>query len=121
MSVRAGLGKGRAGADRVERVSSRPDFMAVMCVAWNGESESPFSFTPAPPAIFMVHAEDHTTAPIALARAVERQLQALGTLEHLEVYPTGGHSAFNVGNPSAEGRDWPDKHPPWLTTNQLLP
>ena len=80
--------------DVVERVSSRPDFMAVMCVAWNGESESPFS---------------------------EQLLQALGTLEHLEVYPTGGHSAFNVGDPSAEGRDWPDKHLPWLRNNQLLP
>ena len=42
-------------------------------------------------------------------------------LEHLEVYPTGGHSAFHVGDPNAPGRDWPDKYLPWLKTNQLTP
>jgi acetyl esterase/lipase len=107
--------------DPVERASSRPDFMAVMCAWSDGDSTSPFTFTTATPPIFMAHAEDDTTAPIALSRAVEQQLQALGILEHLEVYPSGGHSAFNVGDPTAEGRDWPDKYLPWLKTNQLLP
>jgi len=62
-----------------------------------------------------------TDAPIADSQAVEQQLQAAGTLEHLEVYATGGHEAFNVGVPTAPGRDWPDKYLAWLRTNQLIP
>jgi acetyl esterase/lipase len=107
--------------DPVERSGDRPDFMAVLCPAADGASTSPFTFTSATPPIYLCHAEDDTTSPIALARAIEQQLQAVGTLEHLEVYPTGGHFAFNVGDPTATGRDWPDKYMPWLTTNQLIP
>ena len=50
-----------------------------------------------------------------------QQLKTLGVLEHLEVYPTGGHSAFHVGDPNAPGRNWPDKYLPWLKNNQLTP
>lgn len=107
--------------DPVERTSSRPDFMAVMCAWADGESTSPFSFTPTTPPIYLCHAEDDTATPIALSRAVEQQLQAAGTLEHLEVYATGDHQAFNVGDPSAPGRDWPDKYLTWLRTNELIP
>ena len=56
---------------------------------------------------------------IAVSRTIEQQLQANGTLEHLEVYPTGGHFAFNAGDPTATGRDWPDKVLPWLSDNRL--
>jgi acetyl esterase/lipase len=107
--------------DVVERTSSRPDFMAVMCVAADGQSLSPFSFTSATPPIYLCHAEDDTSAPVALAREVEKQLHAAGTLAHLEVYATGGHEAFNVGVPTAPGRDWPDKYLSWLRTNQMIP
>lgn len=107
--------------DPVERMSSRPDFMAVLCPWADGESTSPFSFTPTTPPIYICHAEDDTNAPIVLAQAVERQLQMLGTLEHLEVYPTGGHDAFYVGVATAPGRDWPDKYLAWLRTNGLIP
>jgi acetyl esterase/lipase len=110
-----------ASGDPVERVSSRPDFMAVMCAWADGESTSPFSFTSTTPPIYLCHAEDDTSAPIALAQAIEQQLQAAGTLEHLEVYATGGHDAFNVGVPMAPGRDWPDKYLPWLRTNEFIP
>jgi acetyl esterase/lipase len=105
--------------DPVERTSSRPDFMGVMC-AWE-DRESPFSFTSSTPPIYLCHAQDDTDAPIADSQAVEQQLQAAGTLEHLEVYATGGHEAFNVGVPTAPGRDWPDKYLAWLRTNQLIP
>jgi endo-1,4-beta-xylanase len=106
-------------SDPVERSSSRPDFMAVMC-AW-ADSESPFSFTSSTPPIYLCHAQDDTDAPIADSQAVEQQLQAAGTLEHLEVYATGGHEAFNVGVSTAPGRDWPDKYLAWLRTHQLIP
>ena len=108
-------------SDRVERASSRPDFMAVMCPWADGATTSPFSFVSTTPPNYICHAEDDTAAPIAIAHAVEQQLQETGTLVHLEVYATGGHDAFNVGDPTAPGRDWPDKYLPWLTDNQLIP
>jgi acetyl esterase/lipase len=110
----------QASDDPVEQASDRPDFMAVMCPAADGASVSPFTFTPETPPIYLCHAEDDDRSPIALARAIDQQLQANGTLEHLEVYPTGGHFAFSVGDPTATGRDWPDKVLPWLRNNQLI-
>lgn len=108
-------------ADPVERLSSRPDFVASMCTWSFGSPVSPFKFTAAAPPVYMCHAQDDTTAPIALAQAIDQQLKTLGVLEHLEVYPTGGHSAFHVADPNAPGRNWLDKYLPWLTANQLTP
>ena len=122
MSLVAGFDLGQpATVDPVERLSSRPDFVASMCT-WNfGSAMSPFKFTASAPPAYLCHAQDDTTAPIALSLAIDQQLKALGVLEHLEVYPTGGHDGFNVGNPNSPGRDWPDKFLPWLKANQLTP
>jgi predicted esterase len=73
------------------------------------------------PPIYICHAQDDPNTPIALAMAVERQLQVLGIVEHLEVYATGGHEAFDVGISAATGRDWPDEYLAWLRSNQLIP
>jgi endo-1,4-beta-xylanase len=122
MSLVAGFDLGQAGAtDPVERLSSRPDFVASMCTWAFGSATSPFTFTAKAPPVYLCHAQDDTTAPIGLAIAIEGQLKALGVLEHLEIYPTGGHSAFHVGDPNAPGRDWPDKYLPWLKMNGLTP
>jgi len=107
-------------ADAVERESSRPTFIAPMCSWAHGSSTSPFTFLATTPPIFMCHATDDTTAPIAMAIEVEKQLQALKVLEHLEIYPTGGHDAFNVGQ-QVPGKDWPDKLMPWLRSNAVVP
>jgi acetyl esterase/lipase len=113
---------GRPGdVDPVERLSSRPTFIAPMCSWAYGSSTSPFTFLASTPPVFMCHAQDDTTAPIAMAIAVESQLEALHVLVHLEVYPTGGHNAFNVGVATAPGRDWPDKLMPWLRSNGVVP
>jgi hypothetical protein len=92
-----------------------------MCPADNGSSVSPFSFATDTPPTYLCHAEDDDVSPIALARAIDQQLQVNGTIEHLEVYATGGHFAFNVGDPAAPGRDWPDKVLSWLRGYQLIP
>jgi len=107
--------------DPVERKSSRPDFVASMCTWAHGGTTSPYKFTADTPPVYLCHAQDDTTAPIAVANQIEQQLQAVHVLEHLEVYPKGGHSAFHVGDPNAPGRDWPDKYLPWLRTNKLIP
>jgi len=107
--------------DPVERKSSRPDFVASMCTWAHGGTTSPYKFTADTPPVYLCHAQDDTTAPIAVANQIDQQLQTLHILEHLEVYPTGGHSAFHVGDPNAPGRNWPDKYLPWLRTNNLIP
>lgn len=107
--------------DPVERKSSRPDFVASMCTWAHGGSTSPYKFTADVPPVYLCHAQDDTTAPIAVANQIDQQLQSLHVIEHLEVYPTGGHSAFHVGDPNAPGRNWPDKYLPWLRMNNLIP
>jgi acetyl esterase/lipase len=122
MSLVSGFDLGDpASADPIERQSCRPDFVASMCT-WNfGSPTSPFKFTADAPPVFLCHAQDDAIAPIALAFAIEQQLKSLGVLEHLEVYPSGGHTAFRVGEPTATGRNWPDKFLPWLKDNHLTP
>jgi acetyl esterase/lipase len=122
MNLVAGFDLGQVGAtDPVERLSSRPDFVASMCTLAFGSATPPFTFSATAPPVYMCHAQDDTIAPIGLANAIEQQLQALGVLEHLEVYPTGGHFAFWVGDPTAPGRNWLDNYLPWLKNNQLTP
>jgi acetyl esterase/lipase len=122
MSLVAGFDLGDAAAgDPVERLSCRPDFVASMCTWSFGSALSPFKFTADAPPVYLCHAVDDTTAPIGLAYAIDNQLKALGVLEHLEVYPIGGHAAFRVGDPTAPGRNWPDKFFPWLKANRLTP
>ena len=122
MSLVSGFDLGQMNsADPVERQSCRPDFVASMCT-WNfGSPISTFKFIASTPPVFLCHAQDDTTAPIALSMAIDQQLKSLGVLEHLEVYATGGHDGFNVGVPNNPGRDWPDKLLPWLKTNNLTP
>ena len=120
--IAGGYDAGKVTAtDAVERKSSRPDFVASMCTWAHGGTTSPYKFTAETPPAYLCHAKDDTTAPIAVANQIEMQLQAVHVLEHLEVYPSGGHSAFHVGDPNAPGRDWPDKYLPWLKTNKLIP
>jgi acetyl esterase/lipase len=107
--------------DPVDRKSSRPDFVASMCTWAHGGTTSPYKFPADTPPVYLCHAQDDTIAPIAVANQIDQQLQALHLLEHLEVYPTGGHSAFHVGDPNAPGRNWPDKFLPWLRANNLVP
>jgi acetyl esterase/lipase len=122
LSLAGHFDDGRPGdVDPVERLSSRPTFLAPMCSWAHGSSSSPFTFLASTPPVFMCHAQDDTTAPIAMAMEVEKQLEALHVLVHLEIYPTGGHNAFNVGAATAPGRDWPDKLMPWLRSNGVVP
>ena len=122
MNLVAGFDRGDpAAVDPIERLSSRPDFVASMCTWSFGSATSTFKFTADAPPVFLCHAQDDNIAPIALAFMIDQQLKSLGVLEHLEVYPTGGHTAFRVGEPNAPGRNWPDKFLPWLKDNHLTP
>jgi acetyl esterase/lipase len=113
------LGK-PAATDPVERKSSRPAFVASMCTWAHGGTTSPYQFTTNTPPVYLCHAQDDPSAPITVSRQIDQQLQALHIIERLEIYPTGGHDAFHVGDPNAPGRDWPDKYLPWLRANNLI-
>ena len=114
------LGKPTA-TDPVERKSSRPDFVASMCTWAHGNSTESYQFTADTPPVYLCHAQDDPSAPIAVAHQIDQALQALHILEHLEVYPTGGHDGFHVGDPNAPNRTWPVKYFAWLRTNNLIP
>ncbi len=107
--------------DPVERKSSRPDFVASMCTWANGNSTESYPFTADTPPVYLCHAQDDASAPIAVAHQIDQQLQALHVLDHLEVYPTGGHNAFHVADPSEPGHGWTYKYLPWLRVNNLIP
>jgi acetyl esterase/lipase len=103
-----------AAVDPIETHDSRPAFVGSMATWSFGAEASPFAFpTDAPPAFFC-HAQDDTTAPIALAAAIEAQLKALGASTLLDFYATGAHSTCHPGDPTMEGHDWPDKFWPWV-------
>jgi acetyl esterase/lipase len=108
-------------SDPVERFSSRPAFVGSMSTWAFYKPESPFTFPSDVPPTFFCHAENDTTAPIALARTVEGQIRAKGAATKLDIYATGGHSACHPGDMSMPGRDWPNKFWPWLQTLMLAP
>ena len=104
--------------DPVERVSSRPDFVAAFST-WNfGITDSPFIFGSDVPPIFLRHARDDPA--FALAEKVVEQLQAAKVPHHARFLDRGGHGAFDLapGNP---GADWPDDFLAWSTKILSIP
>jgi endo-1,4-beta-xylanase len=102
--------------DPIEKLSSRPAFIGSMSTWAFYKPESPFTFPNDVPPTYFCHAEDDSTAPIALARTVEGQIRAKGAKTMLDIYPTGGHSTCHPGDASMPGHDWPNKFLPWLRT-----
>ncbi len=94
-------------ADPVERVSSRPDFVALMCLWPDGKNPEAYPIRKNPPPVFMAAAEDDQTAPIAFSRAIEEKLKAQGGRVNFFKVPSGGHGAFHYGVSKGPGADWP--------------
>jgi hypothetical protein len=103
-----------ASGDPIEKLSSRPAFVGSMSTWSFGSSTSPFTFPADVPPAFFCHAQDDTTAPIALPKAVELQIKAKGAATLLDFYATGGHSTCHPGDPTMAGHDWPNKFWPWV-------
>ena len=102
--------------DPVEQLSSRPAFVGSMSTWAFYKPDSPFTFPNDVPPTYFCHAEDDTTAPIALARTVEAQIRAKGAATKLDIYATGGHSTCHPGDTTMPGHDWPNKFWPWVQT-----
>lgn len=104
-----------AAADPVERESSRPDFVAMLC-PWPNRPPKSIDHYPigknAPPA-FIATAQDDRTAPVSFARDIARAYQSAGVPHQLFTPATGGHGAFSIGA-AGEGGNWPQRFWPWL-------
>lgn len=103
-------------SDPVERVSSRPDFVAVFSV-WNfGSVESPFVFRSDTPPVFLRHARDDKGFALG-ARVVEQLKQANVPVDVLFL-DEGGHGAFDFA-PGSRGAGWPADFLTWLQKRGL--
>lgn len=101
-------------ADPIERVSCRPDFMALMCTWPNRKTINDYPLMKDSPPAFIANAQDDRTAPVTFATAIDGKLKGLGVTEKLFVVPTGGHAAFHYGAVSGPGVKWPEELLPWL-------
>jgi endo-1,4-beta-xylanase len=104
------LGRFDAGnaqsADPVERFSSRPDFIALMCPWPNGKPIHQYPVNPTPPPVFIASADDKT-ATTAFALEIAEAVRKQGGSVQMFVVPTGGHSAFHYGVAKGPGAQWP--------------
>jgi len=94
--------------DPVERQSSRPDFMALMCPWPNGRAITTYPIRKNPPPVFIASAEDDKVAPTSFALSISEAVKQQGGKVELFLVPTGGHSAFHYGVSKGPGGKWTD-------------
>lgn len=94
--------------DPVERFSSRPDFMALMCPWPDGKLIDSYPVKQNPPPVFIASAEDDKTAPTAFAVEIAKAVEQKGGTVRMFLVPNGGHSAFHYGVGDGPGTKWPD-------------
>ncbi len=107
-------------ADPLERLSSRPDFVVLMCPWPNKKTIETYVLRQETPPTFIAHARDDRTAPFAFAVAIDEKLKGLGVQERLFAVDRGGHSAFHYGEGTGEGAHWPEALLPWLKKIGML-
>lgn len=98
---------------------SRPDFVAAMCPWAFGRTNSPFTFGPDTPPLFICHARNDRIAPVSMTEDLVRTLTARKVVVEFEVFDTGGHAAFHL-NQRTDAAKWPDRFLPWLRRQGLL-
>jgi acetyl esterase/lipase len=103
--------------DAIERQSSRPNFAGLLSAWPGGQKISDFHFTKDTP-IFLLHAEDDKSAPVAFAHEIEAAAKQAGAPVHAEYFPTGGHDAF--GSLRGPHGNWSPRFLNWLETQKLL-
>ncbi|HVX85837.1 MAG TPA: alpha/beta hydrolase [Phycisphaerae bacterium] len=110
-------GKGMEG-NPLEAVSDRLDF-AILLSPWpDGKGIEAYLMPKDPPPAFIGNAEDDRTAPVTFARAVAEEWKKAGGKVEMDIVPTGGHGAFELGTGTA--KDWPEKVTPWLKEIGML-
>ncbi|MEN6625781.1 MAG: alpha/beta hydrolase [Candidatus Sumerlaeia bacterium] len=94
-------------ADAVERASSRPDYVLLMCPWPNGKTVGDYPIGKNAPPVFIAHARDDEAAPVEFAMGLDEELKRLGVKERTFVVDKGGHTAFHWGDVQGEGVKWP--------------
>jgi acetyl esterase/lipase len=108
-----------APSDPVEKQSSRPDFVGLMSPWPNAKTIDAYPIPKDAPPAFIGNAEDDRTAPVAFARAIGDAYKTAGARVEMDIVPTGGHGAFEIGAGAA--KDWPEKFTPWLKDIGIWP
>jgi endo-1,4-beta-xylanase len=100
-------------ADPVDRQSSRPDFVALLCPWPGGQTVEAFPIDSDMPPVFAASAIDDPVAPTQFARDVVAACEAANVPARLWTVERGGHRAFSEGV-RGPGAQWGDELVAWL-------
>jgi endo-1,4-beta-xylanase len=109
-----------AAPSPIDRLSSRPDFIGLLCPWPNSQPVSDFPVTADTPPAFIASARDDQIAPTAFAEGIAAAYAQAGVKSHLWLIEKGGHTAFKTGN-RGEGGQWPQRLTAWLENEAGLP
>lgn len=104
-----------SASDPIDRLSCRPDFMALLCPWPNKQPVTDFPFDQHSPPAFVACAMDDPVAPITFSEDLVKAMHAAGVDAELWKVEKGGHRAFKqVRNPAYQ---WPEHLVSWLKTS----
>ncbi len=104
-------------SDPVEKVSSRPDFIALVYTGLPG-GKWPKVDASTPP-VFLAHAADDPKAPAIVAAKIFQHLSEGGASAELHIFSKGDHG-FGVLPKSGSVRSWTASFADWLRDQQVL-
>jgi endo-1,4-beta-xylanase len=105
-----------ASPDTVERESSRPDVVALLCPWPWKKTIGDYPTSPETPPAFIASARDDKTAPASFAQAIAKSWDANAVPCELWIIDTGGHGAFSAPA-TGEGSRWDERFWFWLTSH----
>ena len=101
--------------DPIERQSSRPDFVAMLCPWPTSRPASGYSISKDSPPAFIASAKDDKDAPTRFAVGIAAGYEKAGVPANLWVIEQGGHRAFSFDS-TGEGSHWRERFVAWLPT-----
>lgn len=101
--------------DLIERHSSRPDFVAMLCPWPTSRPATGYPISKDSPPAFIASAKDDKDAPTRFAAGIAAIYEKAGVPFHLWVIEEGGHRAFSFDS-TGEGSRWRERFVAWLPT-----
>ena len=99
--------------DPVERQSSRPDFVAMLCPWPAGKQLDQYPISKMSPPAFIASARDDKVAPTEFAIGIAEGYEKAGVECKLWLINEGGHRAFSFDS-KGEGSHWRERFVEWL-------
>lgn len=112
-----------AAVDKIDEVSCRPDFAALIYAAGFENKKTPWTLQDHikidahTPPMFLVHAQDDNV-PVANAVLVFQELKKAKVPAELHIYTSGGHG-YGMRNTGHAVNTWPDRCADWLVQQGL--